>query len=91
MRRVSRWPIALATLLVLPAVLFTSASLLKYGLGVPFLFDMLGPFADPRNGILDAIITALVLLGPAAAVAVALAPIVRLRFGRAEDSVQAIV
>jgi len=89
MRDHARRPALLAALLVLPAVLFVAANLLKYGLGVAFLSDALGPFAEPGRGFADAVVTGLVLLGPVAALAIAFPPLVRFRFGRSVGMIQA--
>jgi len=87
----ARWPATAAAVLLVPAVLFVGANLMKYGLGVNVLSDALGPFAEPRDGALEAIVTVFVLVGPVVALALALAPIVRLRFGRSNAVVEATV
>ena len=79
----------LAALLVLPSALFAAASILKYWLHVPFLYDALGPFADPRGGLPDTMVTTVVLFGPMVAAIVALWPIVRLRVGRSTGTIEA--
>ena len=81
----------LAALLVLPSALFVTASVLRYGLDLPFLYDILGPFADPSEGIADAAVTTAVLVGPVVAALIALWPIVRLHVGRSSGTVQASV
>lgn len=89
MRDRARWPALIAALLVLPAVLFVAANLLKYGLDVAFLSDALGPFAEPGRGAADVVVTGVVLLGPVAALAIALLPLVRLRLGRSDGTIEA--
>jgi hypothetical protein len=86
-----RWPTVLAAALVLPAVAFVSANVLKYGFGVDALSNGLGRFAEPGEGALNILVTALVLLGPAVAVAITLVPIVQLRLGRSDGAVEAAV
>jgi hypothetical protein len=82
--------LGLGGLLVLPAVLFVVANVLKYELGFPALADALGPLAEPR-GVVEGVVTAVVVLGPVLALAVALAPIVRLRTARSRDGLEATV
>lgn len=91
MQRPERRSVILAAVLVLPSALFVAASILKYGLHISFLYDALGPFADPEEGIADAVVTTFVLLGPVAAALLALWPIVRLRVGRSSGTVEASV
>jgi len=81
----------LAGALVLPAVAFVAANILKYGFGVDALSNVLGSFAEPAEGVPNVVVTALVLVGPVVAVAIALAPIVRLRLGRSDGTVEAAV
>jgi hypothetical protein len=82
--------LGLGGLLVLPAVLFVVANVLKHGLGFPALADALGPLAEPR-GVAEAVVSAAVLLGPVLAMAVVLAPIVRLRTARSMGALEATV
>lgn len=86
-----RWPVAAAAMLVAPAVLFVGANLMKHGLGVDVLSDALGPFAEPRDGALEAIVTVLVLVGPVVALVLALAPIVQVRLRHSNAAVEATV
>ena len=72
-------------------MVFVSANILKYGLGVGLVADALGPFTDPSPGPVDALVSGLVLLGPVAALAVALPRVMRLRFGHDKDAVEATV
>jgi len=74
---------------VLPAVAFVAANVLKYGLGVDALSNVLGSFAEPGEGPVNLVVTPLVLLGPVVAIAIALVPIVRLRLGRSDGTVEA--
>lgn len=87
----ARWSVTAAAVLLVPAVLFVGANLMKYGLGVNALSDALGPFAEPKDGAADAIVTGLVLVGPVVALVLALAPIVRVRLGRSNGAVEAAV
>lgn len=77
--------------LVLPAVVFVAANVLKYGLGVDALSNVLGSFAEPGEGPVNLVVTALVLVGPVVAIAIALVPIVRLRLGSSDGTVEAAV
>lgn len=86
-----RWSTILAGTLVLPAVAFVSANVLKYGFGVDALSNGLGRFAEPGEGAFSILVTALVLIGPVVAVAIALVPIVRMRLGRSDGTVEAAV
>lgn len=81
----------MAAVLQVPAVLFVGANLLKYGLGVDGLSDALGPFAEPTNDAMDAIVTAVVLIGPIVALLLSLVPITRFRFGRRDGALEARV
>ncbi|MEX2405702.1 MAG: hypothetical protein WD834_00040 [Actinomycetota bacterium] len=78
-------------MLVLPAALFVTANVLKYGSGVDALSNVLGSFTEPGEGATNVSVTALVLVGPAIALAIALMPIVRLRLGRSDRTVEATV
>jgi hypothetical protein len=86
-----RWPTVLAAALVLPAVAFVAANVLKYGFGVDAVSNVLGRFAEPGEGAFNIVVTALVLLGPVVALTIALLPIVRLRLGRSDGTVEAAV
>lgn len=79
-----------AWLLVAPAVVFVGANLLEHGLGVAGPSDALRGFTEP-TGVVEGIVTALVLLGPTVALAVALWPVVRVRFGRGGGEVSMAV
>ena len=74
---------------MLPAVAFVAVNVLKYGLGVDALSNVLGSFAEPGKGPADIGVTALVLVGPVVAIAIALVPIVRMRLGRSDGTVEA--
>jgi hypothetical protein len=63
--------------------LFTSASLLKYALGIPALYDSLGFFADPqRLPWYERASPFLFLGGPLAAVGLSLGGVVQLEMRR---------
>src|SRR6266487_6944398 len=60
------WAFSLGTMLVIPTAYFIFIALLKYGLGVPFLFDSAQPLLE-RLGIKDSLgwnINLLILFGP---------------------------
>ncbi|MGH2673007.1 MAG: hypothetical protein ACRDHC_08525, partial [Actinomycetota bacterium] len=81
----------LAAALLLPAIAFVAANVLKYGFGVNAVSNALGRFAEPGEGPMNVVVTALVLVGPVLAVAIALVPIARLRLGRSDGTVEAAV
>ena len=61
-----KWSIAFGTLLAFPTAYFIFISLLKYGLGLPFLFDSTQPLLE-RLGIKESLgwnINLLILFGP---------------------------
>jgi hypothetical protein len=86
-----RWSTILAGALVLPAVAFVAANVLKHAFGVGGLSNALGPFAEPGEGPMNLVVTALVILGPVIAAVIALVPIVRLRLGRSDGTVEVAV
>ena len=86
-----RWSTILTAAFVLPAVAFVAANVLKYAFGVGALSEVLGPFAEPGEGAMNVVVTTLVLVGPVLAVAIALVPILRLRLGRSDGTVEAAV
>jgi hypothetical protein len=66
-----------------PLALFIAASVLKYAVGLPSLYDGLGFFADPqRLPWYDQISPVLFLGGPLAAIALSLGTILRLDLRR---------
>jgi hypothetical protein len=79
----------LATLVVLPSALFVGASFLKYSFGMPWLYERLGDFANPRTSVEDGIVTTLVLFGPIVAAVLALWPVVRVRLAHREGTIDA--
>jgi hypothetical protein len=79
----------LAAIVMAPSALFVAASLLKYSLGVPWLYARLGWFADPRASWEDAIVTSLVLAGPILAAVLALWPVIRLRVAHGRGTLEA--
>ena len=86
----ARWTWILPGLLVLPAALFLGANILKFELGIAGPYEWLGPLTDPSRSVND-LVTAIVLLGPALALAIALWPIVRVRFAHPDEEVRATV
>ena len=91
MKHGRRWPTILAAALLLPAIAFGAANVLKYELGVDAVSDALGPFAEPGEGPINMVVTALVILGPVISAAIALAPIARLHLGRSDGTVEVAV
>jgi hypothetical protein len=86
-----RWSTVLAAALVVPALAFVSANVLKHGIGIDALSDALGSFAEPGDGAFNVVVTALVLVGPVVAFAIALVPIVRLHLECSDGTVEAAV
>jgi len=73
----------IALLLIVPVLLFVSASVLKYELRVPFLYDGLGFLASPpRRAFYDAVSPFLFLGGPTLAVLLNLPAILQVRIQR---------
>ena len=85
------WVSLLAAALTLPAVLFVAANILKHGVGADGLSAVLGPFAEPGDGVADVLVSVMVIGGPMLALAIALAPIVRIRFGHIDETIEATV
>ena len=56
-----RWTWLVPILLVLPAVLFVGANVLKFGIGIDGPYDALGPLTEPPRSVND-LVTAIVLL-----------------------------
>ena len=73
-----------AGLALLPALLFVSANVLKYELGVPEVYDALAPIAQPAP---DLVGDAIVLLGPLVALAIVAASAVRVSIQRTAGAV----
>ena len=79
---------ALGLLLLVPVALFVTASLSKYAVGLPVLYDGLGFLADPRRlPWYNRLSPILFLLGPLAAAAVNLAAMIELHTRREDDRV----
>jgi len=79
---------AVGLLLLIPVALFTTASLLKYAIGVPVLYDGLGFFADPQQlPWYERASPFLFLGGPLAAAALSLGAIIKLEVRRENDQV----
>jgi hypothetical protein len=85
------WVSLLAAALTLPAVLFVVANILKHGVGADGLTEVLGPFAEPGDGVADVLVSVLVIGGPMLALAIALAPIIRVRSGHIDETIEATV
>ncbi len=79
---------AIGFVLLLPALLFVSASVLKYELGVAFLYDKLGFFSNPQSlPLYNTISPALFLGGPLLAAALNIGAIVHLTIHKHGDSI----
>lgn len=72
-----------AALLVTPATVFVGANVVQYGLGIDGASEWLDPLLASRG--MAWIVTALVLVGPAAALLLAASRIMPLRFDRDGD------
>jgi hypothetical protein len=80
MERRDRLVAAAGILLLAPAALFVTANVLASGFGRPGLADTLGPFATPR-GAAEVVVSAVVVLGPLAALALEVARLLRVDTG----------
>jgi hypothetical protein len=79
---------ALGLLFLIPVALFTTASLLKYAVGVPVLYDGLGFLAEPRQlPWYERASPFLFLGGPLLAAALSLGAIMQLEVRRDQDFV----
>ncbi len=79
---------AIGFVLLLPALLFVSASVLKYEVGVAFLYDNLGFFANPQSlPLYNTLSPALFLGGPLLAAALNIGAIMRLTIHKHGDSI----
>ena len=73
-----------AGLALVPTLLFVTASVLKYEMGVPWVYDALAPIARPAP---DLVGDAVVLLGPVIALAVVALSAVRVSIHRTAGAV----
>ena len=79
---------AIGFVLLLPALLFVSASVLKYELGVAFLYDNLGFLSNPQSlPLYNTISPAVFLGGPLLAAALNIEAIMRLTTHKDSDSI----
>ena len=79
---------AIGFVLLLPALLFVSASVLKYELGVAFLYDNLGFLSNPQSlPLYNTISPAVFLGGPLLAAALNIGAIMRLTTHKDSDSI----
>ncbi|MFQ5703667.1 MAG: hypothetical protein ACE5HT_06565 [Gemmatimonadales bacterium] len=82
----------IGTVLALPGLLFASASLLKYGLGLTWLYDNIGFLASPQIAPgYNAISPALFLGGTLAAAVLNLLPMLSIEFRRDGGSIVSMV
>ena len=82
-----KWTFTLGALLVIPTAWFIFISLLKYGLGAPYLFDNSQPFLE-RLGIKESLgwnINLLILFGPIIALLLNLFSILKMEFINEKD------
>ena len=79
---------AIGFVLLLPALLFVSASVLRYELGVAFLYDNLGFLSNPQSlPLYNTISPAVFLGGPLLAAALNIGAIMRLTTHKDSDSI----
>jgi hypothetical protein len=77
---------AVGFLLLIPVALFITASIFKYAVGIPLLYEGLGFLADPRRlPWYNRVSPILFLVGPLVAAAVNLAAIIKLDSRREDD------
>jgi hypothetical protein len=74
----------MALLLVVPAALFVTASLLKYELGVPLLYDLFRPIFESDAGALRLLIDGAIIMGPIAALLLAARRTLRIGLQRSD-------
>ncbi|HEV8079907.1 MAG TPA: hypothetical protein VGP43_04290 [Chitinophagaceae bacterium] len=77
-----KWALTFGVPLALPTAYFISISLLKYGMGVPFLYDSAQPLLD-KFGIKESLgwnINLLILFGPLIALALNLFSVLRIEW-----------
>ena len=82
-----KWTFTLGALLIIPAAWFIFISLLKYGLGAPYLFDNSQPFLE-RLGIKESLgwnINLLILFGPIIALLLNVSSILKMEFVNEKD------
>jgi hypothetical protein len=80
--------VAVGVLLLIPVALFITASIFKYAVGMPLLYEGLGFLADPRQlPWYSRVSPILFLLGPLVAAAVNLAAVIKLDARREDDRV----
>ena len=75
--------LVIATVLVIPATVFVGANVVQYGLGIGGAAEWLDPLFATRG--MAWIATALILLGPVAALLLAASRIIPIRFDRDDD------
>jgi hypothetical protein len=79
---------AIGFLLLTPVALYVTASLFKYAVGVPLLYEGLGFLADPRRlPWYHRLSPVLFLIGPLAAACLNLATLIKLEARREDDRV----
>jgi hypothetical protein len=71
--------------LVTPALTFLVANVLKFELGIPFLYDALSPVIAPATSLPRKIVDVTVVLGPVVALVVSVVPLLRLGLRRQND------
>ncbi len=76
----------LAILLMIPAVVFVTANLLKYQVGLDQPYDAFSPIWSTDAGVYQGAFNSVVLLGPLAGMALIAWAVVRLSFGRRDGT-----
>lgn len=89
--RTERYRLAASVLLVVPAILFVAANVLRYNLGVIGPYTALEPVLSPGGGAMDWVLGVVVILGPMTAFALAIAPMIRFRIERRGEDLVASV
>ena len=82
MEGLSRHRLSLSLALLVPAVVFVTANVLRYELGMPGFHELLAPVIDPTASWAQGLLDAVVFLGPLAAFAVTVLSVLRLRVER---------
>jgi hypothetical protein len=80
--RADKYRFAASVALVAPAIVFVTANILRYNLGVAGPYRALEPVLAPGGGLMDWVLGLVVILGPMTAFTLAVSPMVRFRIER---------
>lgn len=77
--------VLVALLLCLPSLVFVTANVLAFELGLPGLYDALEPAIAPASDLLESLVALVVVLGPLAALALIAVDLLRADVDRRVD------